>query len=327
MPRVDRCSAKGWSAWAAGFSLACAVSPLAAQPLEPAHDTTALEAPPSLDRKLIEGLTFYLAMGAYGARTGAMVNHLAGIQLSDDAVVWSVLPVLGAGTGVALAWALDHPRRIRRGRGFSLAAGMTFGQLTATSIGYLRGRSHQPPGDPFSSPFVWFGASAGLSLGLIAGELIDPTAGSATFTVAFGVGGILSGAALCGIVGCGNDLGYYVIGGELALAGGAIAAISLLHPTDAEVRWAVLGALAGALPGALVLGLGDWRAFDFHGDNQLGYALTVGGLLGAGVTSLALARAFGGGTRARTSPTALNLTPTLMATPGALSLGVSFSTL
>lgn len=280
---------------------------------------------PRRDRRLFEALTFYAALGLYGARTGAMINEVAGIRLNRDPAEWFVLPTLFGGAGIAIALAVDRPHHIRRGRGFAIAAGLTLGQVSLSALGYFRGERHRPRGDPFSSPLLWLGATVGLTTGMLVGELLDPTEGSGTFVVAFGVGGALSGAALCGIAGCGHDLGLWVFGGEVALTAGALAGIALVHPNEVEVRWAVLGALVGALPGSVMLALGPSEAFDFNGRNAAGYALSVGGLLGVGVTSLALARAFGLGRSVNRDPrpsTAWVL-PTVSAGPGSMMLGLS----
>jgi hypothetical protein len=263
-----------------------------------------LASPEHSDRRnTFELLELYWLGFGYGLGTGIFVDVQAEVENLRGAV-W--LPVLFAGGGIAAAYLIDHGHPIRRGRASSANTGMLLG------LGFAAALAGQIDEDlsrarPFDcgwgasttcdwrdydlsskevASIAWLGATIGLGAGLGLGVLTDATPGDASFVFAGGVWGSALGL-LANAAGESDD-GYglaAMIGMGIGATGTAIGA-HFLRPSESQVRWTNLGAVAGSLLGAAVGVLPDTRLRD----PTLFCMAISAGILGGGIAGFVLGR-------------------------------------
>jgi hypothetical protein len=239
----------------------------------------------------VEAAILYGAPTLHGIRTGLVLDRALNLDPLEDPLPALVLPALLGTAGFAAAWWVDHPQPLAAGRAFTLGGGMIVGTLGSVGLHLLRYRQHPRFGSPLVSPVAWLGTSLGMGVGLVLAATLRPDPGSATMVTTVAVAGALGGVFLCGAVGCGNDVGLWLLSGEalgLALGFGATA---WLRPSEALVRWGDLAGIAGMVPGLLALACGPPRARRLEGGWSEVYALSLAGMVGLGLGAMALAGA------------------------------------
>lgn len=199
------------------------------------------------------GAVYGLALGAWGASATAdeagAVSPLASVAL----------PVAGAGAGVVVAALIDARRDLRRGRAYAANAGFYLGLVGALGVALLPdGPLRDAQRFEQASAFMLAG-TAGLGVGVALAHATDAMPGSASFALSGGVWGALIGYALERARSDGRDgngaAGLLV--GEAIGVGATMLTARWLRPTPSQTRWLDLGALLGAVSGALLLSQAD----------------------------------------------------------------------
>jgi hypothetical protein len=199
------------------------------------------------------GSVYGLALGAWGATATAD-------EAGDASPLASVaLPVVGAGAGVVVAALIDGRRDLRRGRAYAANAGFYLGLVGALGVAML-------PDGPLRDAQRFEQASAlllagtvGLGAGVAVAHATDAMPGSASFVLSGGVWGALIGLTLERALsegGRANGAAGLLVG-EAIGAGATMLTARWLRPTPSQTRWLDLGALLGAVTGALLLSQTD----------------------------------------------------------------------
>jgi hypothetical protein len=252
-----------------------------------------------------------LAIGAAGATAIAHATDASGAQVGMVSVAGGLGTLTGLGLGLmlpdptsqparigtvagtlsyaALSVALDRPLRLHEGFGPSApglglvggAVGATEGVLLAAAIGDQGLVSATPARQTLGGAL--FGATAGLTSGLLLSKAYDPTAEDDG--VALGgtvLGGLLArGVATMATDQDGRAQTIATLSGSLAGLGAAAAFQHRSPMTDDDVVALPVGLGFGGLAGALAPSLGDrqWNGWQRREDGGVMAGLAAGGLL------------------------------------------------
>lgn len=199
------------------------------------------------------GSVYGLTLGAWGA--SATANDVG--EMSPVASV--ALPVVGAGAGVVVAALIDARRDLRRGRAYAANAGFYLGLVGALGVALLpEGPLRDARRFEQASAFLLAG-TAGLGAGVAFAHASDAMPGSASFVLSGGVWGALIGLTLERAFREGSDANGAtgLLLGEAIGVGATLLTTRWLRPTPSQTRWLDLGALLGAVTGALLLSQTD----------------------------------------------------------------------